>query len=235
MPCSSRKFSSVNIVRNQHTAQTPSFAADGLQLCPPASSWLSDWLFILALSAAFDSSPHSQLLTCSKLLSLLLFSAHFLLLWELLLFFTQLSRGGLFSVMPFLCPETQLSSSRVHIPWLDFMVLESLFHQLSTWKFSSNQKSLPSVFTPLLIFPACVAQSSCHFHTYTTYHPSHYQFEAPQSCKGPQPSQPPPQGIPWLCQDAESSPSPYSKLTIICSVHLTCLKNQFLWELVNIT
>lgn len=48
------------------------------------------------------------------------------------------------------------------------------------------------------------------------------------------PSQPPPQGLPQLCQDPGSSPSLYSKLTIIFSVHLTCLKNQFLRELVNI-
>lgn len=96
-------------------------------------------------------------------------------------------------------------------------------------------------------FPLCLHTSSnisslwvsqavyvCHFHTYTTYHPPHYQFEAPTILQR-SPTQPTSStGLPWLCQDPGSSPSPYSKSTIICSVHLTCLKNQFLWELVNI-
>ena len=220
-------FNSVNIVKNQHTAQTPSFAADGLQLCLPASSWFSNWLFIPALSAAFDSSPHLQLLTGSQLLGLLLFSAHFLPLWELLLFFTNSPvEASFLSCHSFAQRPNCLPLEFTSLGWTLWSL--TLFFTNSQHESSPPIRSLPSVFTPLLIFPACVAQSSCHFHTYTTYHPSHYQFEAPQSCKGPQPSQPPPQGLPWQCQDAGSSPSPYSKLTIICSVHLTCLENQFL-------
>lgn len=142
---------------------------------------------------------------------------------------------GLFSfIMPFFAQRPNCLPLGVHTPWLDFKVLDSLFPQLSTRKFSSNQKSLPTVFTLPLIFPACGPQSSCRFHTHNVLSFLPTTNSNPLSCKCPYASQPPPTGLPWLCQGPESSPALYSKLTIICSVHLTCLKNQFLWELVNI-
>lgn len=74
---------------------------------------------------------------------------------------------GLFSfIMPFFAQRPNCLPLGVHTPWLDFKVLDSLFPQLSTWKFSSNQKSLPTVFTLPLIFPACGPPSSCRFHTH---------------------------------------------------------------------
>ena len=92
-------------------------------------------------------------------------------------------------------------------------------------KLSSNQKSLPSLCASGFI-------SLPHIHNHNILSTTNSKPCNP--AKGLQPSQPPPQGLPRLCQDPGSSPSLYSKLTIIFSVHLTCLKNQLLQKLVNI-
>ena len=87
-------------------------------------------------------------------------------------------------------------------------------------------RSLPCLHTSSNISSLCASKLLLfrHKHNNPSFFPT--TKSKPPSCKCPHPSQPHPQGLPCLCEGPRSSPL-YSKLTMMCSVHRTCLKNEF--------
>ena len=137
--------------------------------------------------------------------------------------------------MPFFCSEALLTSIRFQSPWLDFMVLNAFFPITQHESSPPIRKSVTSILTPPLVFPACVPQSSycsrtrTRVHTHSTlFPPPHYQFKASCPASVASPAHLLHKAFFGCARAQEALTSLNTKLGTICSVLLICLKYQFL-------